>query len=92
MQIESRKLIFIMNFSELGFFKFASRMPQIAQILVSTFKILTVYRLVGVMVRAPASEAEDLGFESCDRIFWVESYQRLKNLHSSGYPARYLAL
>ena len=38
MQIESRKLIFIMNFSELDFFKFASRMPQIAHILVSTFK------------------------------------------------------
>ena len=37
MQIESRKLIFIMKFSELDFFKFTSRMPQIAQILVSTF-------------------------------------------------------
>ena len=30
---------FFMNFRVLGFFKFASRMPQIAQILVSTFKI-----------------------------------------------------
>ena len=39
MQIEATKLIFIMNFSVLDFFKFASRMPQIAQILVSTFKI-----------------------------------------------------
>ena len=39
MQIEVRKLIFIMNFSVLDFFKFASRMPQTAQILVSTFKI-----------------------------------------------------
>ena len=38
MQIESRKLIFIMNFSVLDFFKFASRMPQTALILVSTFK------------------------------------------------------
>ena len=38
MQIEGRKLIFIMNFSVLNFFKFASRMLQIAQILVSTFK------------------------------------------------------
>ena len=38
MQTEGRKLIFIMNFSVLDFFKFASRMPQIAQILVSTFK------------------------------------------------------
>ena len=31
MQIEGRKLIFIMNFSVLDFFKFASRMPQFAQ-------------------------------------------------------------
>ena len=38
-EIEVRKLIFIMNFSVLDFFKFASRMPQTAQILVSTFKI-----------------------------------------------------
>ena len=38
MQIEGRKLIYIMNFSVLNFFKFASRMPQIAQILVLTFK------------------------------------------------------
>ena len=42
MQIEGTKLIFInslMNFSLLYFFQFAPRMPQIAQILVSTFKI-----------------------------------------------------
>ena len=39
MQIEGSKLIFIMNISVLYFFKFASRMPQIAQILVLTFKI-----------------------------------------------------
>ena len=38
MQIEGTKLIFIMNFSVLHFFKFASRMPQIAQILVLTSK------------------------------------------------------
>ena len=38
MQIEGTKLIFNMNFSVLNFFKFAARMPQIAQILVSTFK------------------------------------------------------
>ena len=37
MQIEGTKLIFIKNFSVLDFFKFAPRMPQIAQILVSTF-------------------------------------------------------
>ena len=39
MQTEDMKLIFVMNFSVLDFFKFASRMPQIAQILVMTFKI-----------------------------------------------------
>ena len=39
MQIQSTKLIFIMNISVLDFFKFASRMLQIAQILVSTFKL-----------------------------------------------------
>ena len=39
MQIEGTKLIFIMNFSVIDFFIFASRMSQIAQILVSTFKI-----------------------------------------------------
>ena len=39
MQIEGTKLIFIINISVLDFFKFTSRMPQIAQILVSTFKI-----------------------------------------------------
>ena len=39
MQIEGTKLIFIMNFSVLDFFKFAFRMSQTAQILVSTFKI-----------------------------------------------------
>ena len=38
MQIVGTKLIFVMNFSVLDFFKFASRMPVIAQILVSTFK------------------------------------------------------
>ena len=37
MQIEGTKLTFVMNFRVLHFFKFASRMPQIAQILVSTF-------------------------------------------------------
>ena len=39
MQIEGTKLIFIMNISVLDFFKFAARMPQIAQIFVSAFKI-----------------------------------------------------
>ena len=39
-QIEGTKLIFVMNFSVLHFFKFAFRMPQIAQILVFFSKIL----------------------------------------------------
>ena len=39
MQIEGTKLTCVMNFSVLDFFKFAYRMPKIAQILVSTFKI-----------------------------------------------------
>ena len=40
MQIEGAKLILIMNFIVLDFFKFASRMSQIAQVkLVSTFNI-----------------------------------------------------
>ena len=64
MQIEVRKLIFIMNFSVLDFFKFASRMPQTAQILVSTFKIFR-----GIMPPDPLryflifffSNSQDLG-------------------------------
>ena len=47
MQIEGSKLIFVMNLSVLHFFKFASRMPQIAQILVSTFKIFQVEGVEG---------------------------------------------
>ena len=39
MLIEGTKLIIVMNFSVLQFFKLASRMPQIAQIIGSTFKI-----------------------------------------------------
>ena len=51
-------------------------------------------RLVGLVVKASASRAEDPGFESRLRreFFGVESYQWLKNWHSSGYPARRLAL
>ena len=44
--------------------------------------------------KASASRTEDPGFESRLRrkFFGVESYQWLKNWHSSGYPARRLAL
>ena len=39
MKTEGTRPIFVINFCVLHFFKFAFRMPQIAQILVSTFKI-----------------------------------------------------
>ena len=39
MQTEATKLIFVLDFSVLRYFKFAPRTPQIAQIIVSTFKI-----------------------------------------------------
>ena len=50
--------------------------------------------LVGLVVKESASRAEDPGFESRLRwdFFGVESYQWLKKWHSSGYPARRLAL
>ena len=50
--------------------------------------------LAGLTVKASASGAEDPGFESFFRqdFFQVESYQWLRNWHSSGYPARRLAL
>ena len=53
-----------------------------------------VDRLVGLMVKASASRAEGPRFESRLRrdFFGVESYQWLQNWHSSGYPARRLAL
>ena len=44
MQAEGTKLILVLNFSVLHFFKFASRIPQIAQILVSTFSIFRGWR------------------------------------------------
>ena len=51
-------------------------------------------RLVGLLVKESTSRAEDPGFESRlpRDISGVESYQRLKIWHSSGYPARRLAL
>ena len=56
--------------------------------------VASSYRLVGLVVKASASRAAGPGFESRLRrdFFGVESYQRLKNWHSSGYPARRLAL
>ena len=41
---------------------------------------------------ASTSRAEDPGFKTCQDFFGVKSYQWLKNWHSSGYPARHLAL
>ena len=53
-----------------------------------------VDRLVGLVVKASASRVEDPRFESRlhHDFSGVESYQWLKNWHSSGYPARCLAL
>ena len=52
------------------------------------------YHLVGLVVKASASKAEDPGFESRLRrdFFRVESYSWLNNWHSSGYPAWRLVL
>ena len=59
-----------------------------------TISSLCSDRLDGLVVKASASRAEGPGFESRLRrdFFGVESYQWLKNWHSSGYPARRLAL
>ena len=53
-----------------------------------------LYRLVGLVVKASASKADDPGFEFrlCRDFSGVKSYQWLKNWHSSSYPARRLAL
>ena len=50
--------------------------------------------LAGLVVKASALGVKDLGFESHlqQDFFRVESYQWLKIWHSSGYPARRLAL
>ena len=50
--------------------------------------------LAGLVDMASASEVVDPGFKShlWQDFFQVESYQWLKNWHSSGYPARCLAL
>ena len=60
----------------------------------TSLRLLGGYRLVGLVVKASASRAGGPGFESRLRrdFFGVESYQWLKNWHSSGYPARRLAL
>ena len=53
-----------------------------------------VNRLVGLVVKASVSRAEGPRFKSRLRrdFFGAESYQWLKHWHSSGYPARLLAL
>ena len=60
----------------------------------SMWLYLIFHRLVGIVVKASASRAEDPRFESCLRqdFFGVESYQWLKIWHSNGYPARRLAI
>ena len=61
---------------------------------VATFCLHGWDRLVGLVVKASASRAEGPRFESrlSRDFFGVESYRWLKNWHSSGYPARRLAL
>ena len=68
--------------------------PVVSQTACTHSVITCTDRLVGQVVKASASRAEDPGFEShlCQDFFGVESYQWLKNWHSSDYPARRLAL
>ena len=66
-----------------------------ATMMVTSYVAFTCsFATVGLVVKESASRAEDTGFESHLRrdFSGVESYQWLKNLHSSGYPARRLAL
>ena len=71
MQIEGTKLIFVMNFSVLDFFKFGSKVPQIAQILVSTFNIFRG-RGVGVGETWPRTTLEIFfSFISSSRLCYI---------------------
>ena len=53
-----------------------------------------IHRLVGLVVKVPASRAEGPGFESRLRLDFSGSSHTsdLKKWHSDGYPARRLAL
>ena len=82
MQIEGTKLIFIMNFSVLDFFKFAFRMPQIAQILVSTFKIF--------WGRMPPNPPENvLFFLSSSRLWFFYSAELCNGSFPHTQPMRF---
>ena len=63
-------------------------------IIIIIITIMLLNRLIGLMVQASALRAKDPRFESRLRpdFSGVESYQWLKKWHSSGYPARRLAL
>ena len=69
---------------------YSNDVPDVFNIICIGFHCHCQHRLIGIVVKASASRAEDPGFESCLAwvFFWVESYQRLRNWHSSGYPAR----
>ena len=75
---------------------FSKEKDMVLFVVVNDFGLMLniLHRLVGLVVKASASTAEGPGFESRLRrdFFGVESYQWLKNWHSSGYPARRLAL
>ena len=55
-----------------------------------------VDRLIGLVVKAPASERQALVSLSLSPrfffFFWVESYKQLKIVYFSGYPVRRLAV
>ena len=53
-----------------------------------------VHGFVGPVVMVAALRVADRGFDSslCRDFSGLESYQQLKNWHSSGYPARHLVL
>ena len=89
MQIEGTKLIFITNFSVLDFFKFASRMPQIAQILVSTSR----FSEEGVGGMPPDSVRNFLFFSRLcfTKMFSVHVRKALRALHVVQCRAAWLA-
>ena len=71
-----------------------SRSVQTAEIMFAIISFLSKTPPRWPSGKASASRAEDPGFESrlCRDFFWVDSHQWLQNWHSSGYPARRLAL
>ena len=90
----------IYNTSKLNPLTFTLVMSQLSAYLSFCLSTLCLHLCLSVWPpRWPSGKvstlrAEDPGFGSRFRrdFFWVESYQWLKNWHSSGYPARHLTL